>query len=106
MPYCIVNALTYTATLNDGFITFNTVIGQQDSAQRILYLPNPSTCAGKKYYVKNKVGSNTRIYVSGAASTDKYFIEHSTNVSTNNLAVDNHSAILISDGLHWMEFYC
>lgn len=106
MPFCIVNDLTYTATLNDGFITFNTVIGQADSAQRILYLPNPSTCAGKKYYIKNKVGSNTRVYVSGAASTDKHFIEHNTNVSSNNLAPDNHSTILISDGLHWMEFYC
>lgn len=106
MPFCIVNDLTYTATLNDGFITFNTVIGQADSAQRILYLPNPSTCAGKKYYVKNKVGSNTRVYVSGAAGTDKYFMEHNTNVSANNIGIDNHSTILISDGFHWMEYYC
>ena len=106
MPYSIINSLSYTATLNDGFITFSTVINQDDDAQRKLYLPLPSTCAGKKYYIKNKVGSDTQIYVGGASASDNYFIEHNSNERVNTINIDSHSTILISDGFNWMEFYC
>lgn len=106
MPYKICNDLTYTATKDDGMIAFSNVVGQQDSAQRTLYLPDPSTCAGKQFFVKNLVGSNTNVQVSGAASSTRYFIEHNSNSTVNYLSIDNHSAIIISMGLYWIEFYC
>jgi len=62
VPYQIINALTYTATIYDALICFSTVIGQTDSAQRTLYLPEPGSCPGKIYYVKNIGGTNTRVY--------------------------------------------
>lgn len=105
-PYTIVNALGYTPTLDDGIIAFSTVLNQQDSVQRTLHVPNPSTCAGKQYYVKNIVGGNTKVYVSGGDSSTPYFIQHGSNNKVNNLSIDNHSVILVSMGLYWLEFYC
>ena len=106
VPYQVVNSLTYTATLNDGVIAYSTVIGQQDSAQRTLYLPNPTTCAGKKYYIKNIVGNNTRVYVANSSITDKYFVEHASNSQVNYISIDNHSVMLLSVAGTWIEFYC
>ena len=64
VPYRIVNTATYTATTDDCLIYFSTVIGNND-AQRVLYLPHPSTCPGKFYFVKNGTINNTIAYVSG-----------------------------------------
>lgn len=105
VPVATVNALTYNATLSDGMIVMSSVIGQADTAQRIIYLPNPINCAGKKFYVKNQVGNNTVIMVYNASSSDKYFIGHSSIALVNSLSIGNHAATFISDGFNWMEFY-
>ena len=106
VPYTIINSLGYTPTLNDAIIAFSTVIGETDSRERSLHLPHPSTCAGKKYYVKNLVGSTTKVYISNGSLTDKLFIPHASNTAANTLSIDNHSVVLVSIGMYWLEFYC
>ena len=106
IPYEIINTLGYTPTLNDGIIAFSTVIGESDSRERSLHLPNPTTCAGKKYYVKNLVGSTTKVYISGGTASDRYFVQHASNTPVNSLSIDNHSVMLVSIGTYWIEFYC
>ena len=106
IPYEIINTLGYTPTLNDGIIAFSTVIGESDSTERSLHLPNPTTCAGKKYYVKNLVGSTTKVYISGGTASDRYFVQHASNTPVNSLSIDNHSVMLVSIGTYWIEFYC
>ena len=105
IPYTIINALTYTATVNDGMIAFSTVIGQTDSTQRTMYLPNPSNCAGKQYFIKNMVGNNTQVYVSNQDST-KYFIAEDSTTTTDHISIGNKAMIFISCGLYWLTFYC
>lgn len=53
MPYRIVNTTNHTATLDDCIIVFSTVL--EGSTSRTLTLPEPNTCPGKIYFVKNIV---------------------------------------------------
>lgn len=107
VPYALVNTLTYTATLNDGLIVFSSVIGRNDNDLRTLYLPNPSTCAGKFYYVKNMVGDSTSVQVTNAG-TQNYFIEQAstTHSTSNEVSCEYHSIIFISIGMYWLSFFC
>lgn len=104
-PYCVINQLTYNATVNDALITFSSVVNQSNNTQRILYLPHPSTCAGKQYFVKNIVGNSTVVNVADAG-TNKYFIEASSNTTTSNVSIANRAMLFISCGLYWIVFYC
>ena len=104
VPYRIVNATSYTATVDDCLITFSTVVGN-DSAQRVLYLPHPSTCPGKFYFVKNISVNNTIAYVSGHTSENLFFW-HSEIIRQPSIKFDAESEIFISCGLYWISFNC
>lgn len=106
LPYRYLNQLTYTATLNDAVIIYSSVVGSANSAQRTLYLPRPSICPGKIYYIKNTVGNNTRIYVSGATSSDYYFMQADSSSTAKNLSIGDNSCMLISCLYNWVLFYC
>lgn len=103
VPYCIVNDVTYTATVNDCFIVFSSAIGHSDSERRYLYLPLASTCAGKVIYVKNAVGDNTRVMQINEA-------EVLMNCYNSNEAtfqpVGNDSYMFVSYGYGWVTFNC
>ena len=104
VPYRIVNTATYTATTDDCLIFFSTVVGNND-AQRVLYLPHPSTCPGKFYFVKNGVVNNTIAFVSG--HTQEYmFVWHSATNKQYSIKFDAESEIFISCGLFWISFNC
>lgn len=106
LPYDFVNSLTKIATLNDGVIIFSSVIGTPDTEQRTLYLPRPSECPGKIYYVKNIVGSNTKVYVNSASTTEPYFMASNSNSQYNNITINANSAIFISGVWTWIHFSC
>lgn len=104
VPYRIVNTTTYTATTDDCLIYFSTVVGNND-AQRVLYLPHPSTCPGKFYFVKNGVVNNTITYVNGHG-TEYLFVWHSETSKWPSIKFDAESEIFISCGLFWISFNC
>lgn len=104
VPYRIVNTATYTATTDDCLIYFSTVIGNND-AQRLLYLPHPSTCPGKFYFVKNGTTNNTIAFVSGH-TTEYMFVWHSATNKQYSIKFDAESEIFISCGLFWISFNC
>ena len=106
LPYDYVNSLTKTATLDDCVIIFSTVIGQTASAQRTLYLPLPHSCPGKMYFVRNVAGNNTKVYVSGATSSDNYIIPFNSNTAVNNVSINAQSTIFINGLENWIQFYC
>ena len=101
-PLEIVNSLTYTATENDGFIVFSTVIGSSDGDKRTLTLPNPSNLRGKVYYIKNIVGDNTEIR---CVNSDSLTPPNSSGYS-NTVSIGNKSAIAVCCGFSWVIFYC
>lgn len=101
-PLEIVNGLTYTATENDGFIVFSSVIGSSDGDKRTLTLPNPSNLQGKVYYIKNIVGDNTEI---GCVNSGSLTPQNSSGYS-NTVSIGNKSAIAVSCGFSWVIFYC
>lgn len=101
-PLEIVNGLTYTATENDGFIVFSTVIGSSDGDKRTLTLPNPSNLRGKVYYIKNIVGDNTEIR---CVNSDSLTPPNSSGYS-NTVSIGNKSAIAVCCGFSWVIFYC
>jgi hypothetical protein len=106
LPYDVVNGIYETASLDDCVIAFSNASGSADSAQRTLYLPVPSTCQGKMYFVKNMVGSNTLVRVTGASSTQNYFIASNSNASSNTVTIGNAASIFVSVGVAWIQFYC
>lgn len=101
-PLEIVNDLTYTATENDGFIVFSTVIGSSDGDKRTLTLPNPSNLRGKVYYIKNIAGDNTEIR---CVNSDSLTPPNSSGYS-NTVSIGNKSAIAVCCGFSWVIFYC
>jgi len=103
VPYCIVNDVTYTATVNDCFIVFSSAIGHSDSERRYLYLPLANTCAGKVIYVKNSVGDNTRVLQSDEAEV---IMNSHNNSDTTYQSIGNDSYIFISYGFGWISFNC
>lgn len=106
LPYDVVNGIYETVSLDDCVIAFSNASGSADSAQRTLYLPVPSTCQGKMYFVKNMVGSSTLVRVTGASSTQNYFIASNSNASSNTISIGNAASIFVSVGVAWIQFYC
>lgn len=106
LSYDVVNSIYETASLDDCVIAFSNASGSADSTQRTLYLPVPSTCNGKMYLVKNMVGSNTLVRVTGASSTQNYFIASNSNASSNTISIGNAASIFVSVGVAWIQFYC
>ncbi len=104
VPYRIVNTTACTATTDDCMIFFSTVVGNND-AQRVLYLPEPSTCPGKFYFVKNGEINNTIAYVSGHTS-EKLFIWQADTGKEASVNFGGESEIFISCGLYWICFNC
>ena len=106
LPYRVVNAITYTATLDDGLIVFSMVMDESADATRTLSLPNPNSCGGKVYYVKNIEGNRTTVTVQGQTTSNRYFIGSSTNDTSNTISITNKSTMLISTGAYWLVFNC
>lgn len=107
VPFRIVNVLTYSAsTQNDGLIIFSTVLGETDSAQRTLYLGNPSECQGKILYVKNVVGSNTKVIMSSDAYRQDLLIPCNSASEVTEISIGANSSMFISDGSDWIQFHC
>lgn len=102
VPYQIINSLTHTATLFASFICFSTVVGQSDSAQRTLYLPEPQNSPGKVYYVKNIVGDDTRVYTIN--QTSNAFLNPNSTSKVTYINTSNESYMFISCGLYWITF--
>ena len=103
MPYAYINGQSYTATLKDAVIIFATVIGVSNPSYN-LYLPNPSTCPGKVYYVKNIAdnASSTNIQVSG----DTYMMNPGDTGMVQSYNIGKKSAIIVSVQWAWAIFYC
>lgn len=97
-PYVINNSLTYTATANDGVITFSTVIGESNNAQRTLTLPLPNTMSGKLFIVKNIVGNNTHV-----VSDRQNIMASNSNNTYSDISIGNQTAMFISCGLFWLH---
>ena len=107
VPFRIVNVLTHSAsTQNDGLIIFSTVLGETDSAQRTLYLGDPSECQGKILYVKNVVGSNTKVRMSSDAYRQDLLIPCNSASEVNEISIGANSSMFISDGSDWIQFNC
>ena len=106
IPYRIVNETTCTATLDDGLIVFSMAMDVSADAPRTLTLPNPHSCAGKQYYVKNIEGNRTTVTVQGQQTTDKYFYNSSTNESSSTVSINNRSTMIISCDSYWLVFNC
>lgn len=105
MPYAYIKDITYTATVDDSLIIFGKSFSSSNETHT-LYLPKPSTCPGKVYYVRNIDTSSTRVYVSGASSNLNYFLPEDSNSETNNISIGNKSCMIISCSFFWVLFYC
>lgn len=99
VPYIINNSLNYYATMNDALIIFSTVLN--DNSRRNLYLPIPTNCQGKVYYIKNIQINNTRIMVNGEG---KWFMDKSSNGVLEYVDIGDDSAMFISCGFYWIRF--
>ena len=103
MPYAYINGQSYTASLKDAVIIFATVIGVSNPSYN-LYLPNPSTCPGKVYYVKNIAdnASSTNIQVYG----ETYMMNPGDTGIVQSYNIGKKSAIIVSVLWAWAIFYC
>lgn len=99
VPYIINNSLNYYATMNDALIIFSTVLN--DNSRRNLYLPIPTNCQGKVYYIKNIQVNNTRIMVNGEG---KWFMDKSSNGVLEYIDIGDDAAMFISCGFYWLRF--
>ena len=107
VPYNIINELTYSAsTQNDGLIIFSTVLGETDSAQRTLYLGDPSECQGKILYVKNIVGNNTKVQMSSNVYRQDLLIPCNSASEVTEISIGANSSMFMSNGLDWIQFNC
>lgn len=106
MPYAFVNSQSYTAGLNVGIIIFSTVLGVSNPSYS-LYLPKPSDCPGKVYFVKNIAdnSSSTKVYVSGDTSGANFMDPDDTQTRTN-IDIGKRSSIFVSALNYWVHFYC
>ena len=107
VPFRIVNGLTHSAsTQNDGLIIFSTVLGETDSAQRTLYLGDPSECQGKILYVKNIVGANTKVKISSDVYRQDLLMPCNSVSEVTEISIGAYSSMFISDGFNWIQFHC
>lgn len=107
VPFRIVNGLTHSAsTQNDGLIIFSTVLGETDSAQRTLYLGDPSECQGKILYVKNIVGANTKVKISSDVYRQDLLMPCNSVSEVTEISIGAYSSMFISDGFDWIQFHC
>lgn len=106
MPYVYLNQQNYTAGLDVGVIIFSTVTGVSNPSYN-LYLPKPSDCPGKVYFVKNTASnsSSTNVYVSG--DTRGYnFMDPDDCKTRNTVNIGQRSAFFVSALWEWVYFYC
>jgi len=106
LPYAYINTQYYTAGLDVGVILFSTVLGVSDPAY-YLYLPKPSTCPGKVYFVKNLAdnSSSTNVYVSGDTTGNNFMDPDDTEIRSS-VDIGRRSAIFVSAMHEWVYFYC
>ena len=104
MPYAFINDQSYTASLKDAVIIFSNVFGVSNPSYN-LYLPEPSTCPGKVYYVKNIAdnASSTNIQVSG---NEAYMMNPGDTGRVQSYDIGKKSAIIVSVLWSWAIFYC
>ena len=98
IPFNIINTQTYTANLDDALIIFSTYTG---SGRRTLYLPNPDTCYGKLYYVKNTVGGGLDVKVNGMTNV---ICPKSSISPVTTHTINNDATIYVCDGNNWLSF--
>ena len=87
------NQATLDIYLNDDFLVFG------NSGTLTMNMPDPGLCSGKIYYMK-RLGTGTVTLIGDMV------VSNTAAPSTNYQIKSSHSIMFISDGTHWVHFYC
>ena len=98
------NNNSYTANIDDSIIIVN---NSSRSGAHYIYLPLPSTCNGKVFYIKNIVGGKT-VNVKVTGTSEDLIIEADGNkgTATDNISIGNRSYMFISIYDYYIVYYC
>ena len=89
---------TSSININSGYSMI--IVNHSWSGNFTINLPNPTTCEGKQYFIKNRRNQDLYLYTSGG----RIIKEDNNDSFSLPLNVDRQSCIFVSDGTDWITF--